>query len=41
MIYYSAPLLQILIIGALALTGLAAVILLLMILVDFIRKQIW
>ena len=41
MIYYSAPFLQFLIIGSLVLTGLAAVVLLLMILVDFMRKQIW
>ncbi len=41
MIYYPAPVLQLLIIGSLVLTGLAALILLLMILVDYLRKQIW
>jgi hypothetical protein len=41
MIYYPAPLLQFLIVGSLVLTGLAAVILLVMVLVDFIRKQVW
>ncbi len=41
MIYYPAPLLQFLIVGALVLTGLAAVILLIMVTVDFIRKRIW
>ncbi len=41
MIYYPAPLLQFLIVGALVLTGLAAVILLVMVLIDYIRKQVW
>lgn len=41
MIYYPAVLVQFLIVGALALTGLAAVALLVMVVVDHIRKQIW
>ncbi len=41
MIYYPAPLLQFLIVGALVLTGLAVVVLLVMVLVDYLRNRIW
>lgn len=41
MIFYPAVLVQFLIVGALILTGVAAAALLVMVLVDFIRKQVW
>lgn len=41
MIYFPAAFLQGLILGALILTALAAATLLLMVLADYLRKQIW
>ncbi len=41
MIYFPALFVQALILGALILTGLSAITLLVMVLIDFLRKRVW